>query len=123
MGLELDLKADLGIYDTTAMGQSLHRNVFSASAGINWIIYKDKQIQKSYIEFKPSLSYNNILAGVLAGETSKKLTGDGVLRFRVTDSVWIPVDIKYDPQSGKVFGFLNITTNFDGLCGSKTASN
>jgi len=119
MGLELDVKGNLDIYDTTAMSQSYSRNVLSGSAGINWIIYKNKDTQKSYIEFKPALTYNNVLAGTLPGETKSKFTGDGVLRFRITDDLWIPFDIKYDPKAGKFFGFLNITSNFDWL-GSKS---
>jgi hypothetical protein len=51
----------------------------------------------------------------MPGETKSRFTADGVLRFRVTDDLWIPIDIKYDPKVGKVFGFLNITSNFDWL--------
>jgi hypothetical protein len=115
MGLELDIKANLSIYDSTIVSTTFHRNVFAASAGINWIIYKDKTTQKSYVEFKPALAYDNVLSGVYAGETKSRFTADGVLRFRVTDDLWIPIDIKYDPKAGKVFGFLNITSNFDWL--------
>jgi len=117
MGLELDIKGNLDIYDTTAVSQTYSRNVLSGSAGINWIIYKDKNTQKSYVEFKPALTYNNVLSGMLPGETKSKFTGDGVLRFRITDDFWIPIDIKYDPDTGKVLGFLNITANFDWLGG------
>jgi len=119
MGLELDIKANLSIYDSTIVSTTFHRNVFAASAGINWIIYKDKATQKSYVEFKPALAYDNVLSGVYAGETKSRFTADGVLRFRITDDLWIPIDIKYDPKAGKVFGFLNITSNFDWL-GSKS---
>jgi len=120
MGLELDIKGELDIYDTTAVSKSYNRNVLSSSAGINWIIYKDKKSQKSYVEFKPALAYNNILSGQIPGETKSKFTGDGILRFRITDNLWLPIDIKYDPQSGKFFGLLNITSNFDWLGASKT---
>ncbi|MES2111691.1 MAG: hypothetical protein V4577_23235, partial [Bacteroidota bacterium] len=123
MGLELDIKANLDIYDTTAMTQKYNRNVLSGTAGINWIIYKSKKTQKSYVEFKPALAYNNVLHGGLPGETKSKFTGDGVLRFRVTDNLWIPFDIKYDPKAGKFFGFLNITSNFDWLGGNKSTKN
>ncbi|MDP9081664.1 MAG: hypothetical protein M3O71_29990 [Bacteroidota bacterium] len=122
MGLELDIKGNLDIYDTTAMTQTYNRNVLSGSAGINWIIYKDKKTQKSYVEFKPALAYNNVLNGTLPGETKSKFTGDGILRFRVTDNLWIPFDVKYDPKVGKFFGFLNITSNFDWLGASKPKS-
>jgi hypothetical protein len=121
MGLELDLKGNLDIYDTTAVTISYSRRVLSGSAGINWILWKDKSTQKSHIEFKPALAYNNVLSGMLPGETKSKFTGDGVLRFRITDDLWIPIDIKYDPQAGKFFGFLNITSNFDWL-GAKPKS-
>jgi hypothetical protein len=119
MGLELDIKANLSIYDSTIINTTYHRNVFAASAGINWIIYKDKTTQKSYVEFKPALAYDNVLGGLYTGETKSRFTADGVFRFRVTDDFWIPIDIKYDPKAGKFFGFLNITSNFDWL-GSKS---
>ena len=121
-GLELDIKGNVDIYDTTAVGKSYSRSVLSSSAGVNWIIYKDKTSQKSYVEFKPALAYNNILSGGLPGEEKSKFTADGVLRFRITDSLWIPFDIKYDPKVGKVFGFINITSNFDWLGGKSKAT-
>ena len=122
MGLELDIKSNLDVYDTTVMTQTYDRNLLSASAGINWIIYKDKKTQKSYVEFKPALAYSNVLSGLIPGETKSKFTGDGILRFRITDDLWLPFDIKYDPKAGKVFGFLNITCNFDGLGSSKSST-
>lgn len=121
MGAEIDAKANLNFYDTTAVNQNYQRKIFSASLGINWIIYKDKKTQKSYVEFKPALAYNNVLGGQLSAETQSKFTGDGVLRFRVTDDLWIPIDIKYDPKQGRFFGFINITSNFDWLGANKSS--
>jgi len=120
MGAEIDAKANFDIYDTTAVNQTFKRKVLSASLGINWIIYKDKKSQKSYIEFKPAFTYNKVLGGEPGVDKQGKFTGDGILRFRVTDALWIPIDIKYDPDKGKFFGFLNITSNFDWLGGSKS---
>jgi hypothetical protein len=122
MGLELDIKANINIYDTTAVGQTYKRKMLVSSAGINWIIYKDKTTQKSYVEFAPAITYNNIFSGLITGETKSKFTGNGTLRFRVSDSLWVPIAIQYDPQSGKFFGFLNITSNFDWLGANKATS-
>jgi hypothetical protein len=119
MGVELDLKANWNIYDSTVVKTLHHRNTFAASAGINWIIYKNPDTQKSYVEFKPSLSYERTFSGKYDGEKEGGFAGDGVLRFRITDDLWLPIEIKYDRASGKVLGFLNITTNFDWLGGKK----
>jgi hypothetical protein len=121
MGAEIDIRANWNIYDSTVVKTVHHRNVFSASAGINWIIYKNRLTQKSYVEFNPALTYINVFSGQYSGENKSKLTGKGVLRFRITDDLWLPIGIKYDPDKGKVLGFLNITSNFDWL-GSKKKS-
>lgn len=123
MGLELDIKANLSIYDSTVVSNVYHRKVFSSSAGINWIIYRSPKTQKSYVEFKPALTYNNVLSGQYTGETKSRFTGDGVLRIRITDELWLPFDIKYDPDKKRFFGFLNVTSNFDWLGGKSKSAN
>jgi len=116
MGVELNLKASLEFDDDTStiLTKDLDRQVFSFSGGFNWIICKNKRSQ-SIIEFKGALSYNNILKGRYQGEEWDNFTGEGTLRIRVTNDIWIPVDIKYDPLNGKVFGFLSVRSNFDWL--------
>ncbi|HEY2725656.1 MAG TPA: hypothetical protein VGI61_00670, partial [Parafilimonas sp.] len=58
---------------------------------------------------------STVLAGQYKNEKKNSITADGILRFRITDNLWFPIDIKYDPQKGKVFGLFDIKYNFDGL--------
>jgi len=60
-------------------------------------------------------SYNNVWKGLYAKETQIVNTINGTLRILVTNNIWIPIQISYNPKTGNVFGLLNITTNFTGL--------
>lgn len=117
MNIELNLKASMIFGDDTAIihkpdvGQ---RQLFSFAGGFNWIILKNKN-RKSIIELKGAIAYNNVLQGKYDNEDRSKFTGQGSLRVRITNDIWIPVDIKYDPKNGNVLGFLSIRSNFDWL--------
>jgi hypothetical protein len=110
--LELDAKADLEILDTTINFNNVNRKVFNTSLGLNWVIAKNSA-QQSIVEFKVAASYKYVWSGLIENENNNVLTADGTFRVRVTKSLWVPIDIKYDPKSGEVFGFLNVVTNFD----------
>ena len=68
-----------------------------------------------YCEIKFSGSYYHNFATLYANERRDSLTINGTLRVRILEDIWIPLEIKYDPKSGNVFGFLNIKANFTGL--------
>ena len=108
---ELDFKVDLDIYDTTINLAKTQRDVLNGSFGINWIIANNRKGQP-LIEFKVAGSYKNTIAGLYPKEVNNNLTVDGTIRFRIIGDVWVPININYDPKTGKVLGFLNITTNF-----------
>ncbi|HXU28845.1 MAG TPA: hypothetical protein VN698_16565 [Bacteroidia bacterium] len=112
MGLELDILGGFNMNDTIVNAVTTNRQIGTGLVGLNWIILKNSANQ-SILEFKAAVAYKYIANGLLAKEENNVLTGNGTLRFRITNSLWIPIDIKYDPKSGKVFGFLNIVTNFD----------
>jgi hypothetical protein len=116
MNLELNLRATLNLNDDTLSkgATDLRRQVFAFSGGFNWVIAKNRKNQ-SIIELKGLLTYNNVLSGGYPGEKRSQLSGEGVFRVRITDQLWIPIDVKYDPQRGNVFGFLSIRSNFDWL--------
>lgn len=120
MNLELNLKANIDLADDTSskLSTDLHRQVFKFAGGFNWIIAKNKNF-KPIIELKGNITYNNVLGGLYQKEQKSKLTGEGTLRFRITDDFWVPFDIKYDPENGKVFGLLSLKVNFAGLKGEK----
>jgi hypothetical protein len=113
--LELHIKATASFNDDPeSLSRDLNRQVFSAFAGFNWIMLKNAKHQ-SIMELRGGLSENYIMKGLYTGEDRINFSGEGTLRFRLSNSLWIPFDIKYDPQQGKVLGFLSIKSNFDWL--------
>lgn len=113
--LELNLKATVNYSDDSIQTtKKLDRQIFSIEPGIN-LVFKGKNNQKSYLEFKISGSYTNIWKGLRADEKQITNTLGGTLRIRVIDDLWIPLEIKYDPANGNVFGFLSAKFNFTGL--------
>jgi hypothetical protein len=112
--LELNLRASLNFDDdtTTRVSTDLHRQVFSFAGGFNWIVTKNRRRQ-SVVELKGAISYNNIFKGVYNGEERNKFLAEGTFRIRISNDFWIPFDIQYDPNSGNVFGFLSVRSNFD----------
>ena len=73
------------------------------------------------MEFKLSGSYSNVWKGLYNKETQVVNTINGTLRVMVLDNIWIPITIKYDPKSGNVLGFLNVSLNFSGLGNSNNS--
>jgi hypothetical protein len=114
--IELDIKGSVNFTDDTLeTGRSLQRQIFTLEPGIN-LVLKGKKNDQSYLEFKLSGSYVNILKGMLySNEDRISNTINGTLRIRVFDEIWIPIEIKYGTKNHNVFGFLNVTTNFTGL--------
>ena len=67
------------------------------------------------MELKVAASENIILSSPYADENKSQFTLDGTFRFRISENLWIPISFKYDPEHGNVFGFLNVTSNFNWL--------
>ncbi len=114
MGLELDIVGGFSSNDTLVNAINISRQAVTGSLGLNWVIAKNMANQ-SIVEFKASASYKYIAAGLTANENNNVLMANGTLRIRITNTLWIPIDIKYDPKAGKIFGFLNVITNFDSI--------
>ena len=113
--LEVNLKAAYNFSnDSTRLGRNLKREVLTAESGINWVL-RDRTTERSFCEIKFSGSYYHNFNRLYAGERRDSLTINGTLRVRVLEDIWIPLEIKYDPKSGNVFGFLNIKANFSGI--------
>ena len=113
--LEIDIKANLDIGDdSTKSGRDLSRSIFSFEAGLNWVI-KNWNRNQTFLEFKFTAAENSITKGVYQGESKNMFTLNGTLRIRISNDVWVPIEFKYEPKTGNVFGLLNVTTNFSWL--------
>lgn len=113
--LELNIRTDFQIVDDTLKAdRDLKRMVFGFEPGIN-LVLKTKSTKKSFLEFKLSGSYYHTFSDLYPGEERNRLTLNSVLRIRILNDIWVPIEIKYDPENGNVFGFLNVRANFKAL--------
>lgn len=112
---ELDIRASLNMMDdSTRAARELKRCLFNAEAGINWVI-RNKTNDYSWLEMKMSSAYQHNFGNLYAGEKRNMFTLNGILRLRIIADVWVPLEFRYDPKSGNVFGFLNVRANFNTL--------
>jgi hypothetical protein len=102
--------------DPLTKGRDLKRSVFSFEPAVN-IVLKTKNTGKSFFELKFSGSYYHNFNGLNTGEKNDRITLNSTIRVRIIKDVWIPVEIKYDPAKGNVFGVLNVKANFTALNG------
>lgn len=115
INVQLDIKATAQLVDDSLLsGRDLKRGILIFEPGVN-ILFKNKQTQKSWAEFKMNGSFTNNFTNLYVEEERRHLTFGGSLRIRIIDDIWLPIEIKYDPKNGNVFGFLNIRANFMGL--------
>jgi hypothetical protein len=122
VGVELDLKGSYQyLDDSTKTGRDLHRQILHAEPGLN-IVFQTRQTHYSLAEFKLSGEFNHIASGRYASERMDSLTLNATLRVRIMNDFWIPLEIKYDPKSGNIFGFLNVRLNFGSGSASKKTS-
>ena len=112
--LEWDFKANVNFMaDTTQPGNNLRRQSWYMEPGINLVIRnKSKQ---SFLEFKTSGGITDVFNGRYKNEQALDVALIGTLRVHIINDIWLPLQIKYDPKTGNVFGFLNVTYNFTGL--------
>jgi hypothetical protein len=112
---EFNVQAGLNFADDTLRkGRDLKRSILSFEPGFNWVV-RNKSNDHSFLEFEFSGSYTHNFGSLYAGGKRDSLTFNGTIRVRIIDDIWIPLEIKYDPESGNVFGFINIRANFSGL--------
>ena len=113
--VEIDIKSAFHfVDDSTKAGRNLQRNIFNFEPGLN-LVLKSKATHQSWAEFKLSGSYNHTFRGLYKNEKQDSLTINGTFRIRIINDIWIPLEFKYDPKSGNIFGLLNLRLNFTGI--------
>lgn len=112
---EINIKAMLNFSnDTVNKRRNLDRQIFSIESGLNWV-WRDKTTDRSFFEIKFSGSYYRNFGNPYPNEKKDSLTINGTARIRIINDIWIPLEVKYDPKTGKIFGFLNLKANFWGI--------
>jgi len=116
--LELNIHSQLQLVDDTLKaGRDLKRAVFNFEPGVN-LAFKTKYSKKSYLEIKFSGAWYHNFATLYANEERDRIMANATLRLRVFNDIWIPIEIKYDPKNGNLFGFVNVRANFKALAGA-----
>jgi len=116
---EIDIRTKFSYSDTLQV--SMPRKLFEAEAGINFIlgrrsgalsVMKDTT-RKSFFEIKSYMEYKTVINNRLTDEEEHNFSANADLRLRIAEDLWIPLTIKYDIENANVFGFLNISYNFE----------
>lgn len=115
--LELEAYARLQIgKDTLQKQANTDFQLFSAAVGLNKILIEDAS-GKSAMEFKGFIGYQSQIGSVQAGTDTELFTLNATLRFRVLQSLWIPLTLSYDPEHANFLGQFSITANLGDLTG------
>ena len=109
---ELNMLATMNFTDdTTVKGRDLKRAIFHVEPGFNWVI-RSKVSDLSFFEMKFSGEYNHVFNTLYKNEKRSFFTFNGTIRLRLFSEVWIPIEFKYNPKNGNLFGLINAKFNF-----------
>jgi hypothetical protein len=111
--LEFDIKGRYLIMDDTLKaGRHLDRKTLSVEAGLNWV-FRDHTNDKPFFEYKLATAYKNTTEGLYPDELRNYFTVNNTFRLKVTESVWLPLELVYNPDKEKLAGMISIRLNFD----------
>lgn len=112
---EFNLQAALNFSDdTTSSKRDLQRAIFSFEPGVNWVI-RARNTNFSFLELSFSGEYHHIFNQVYRNEEKNFFTFNGTFRLKIFNEIWIPIEFKYDPKRGNLFGFVNARFNFNSM--------
>jgi hypothetical protein len=100
--------------DTTKLTSNLDRQILSSYLGLNKVLISKKvRNQKgvasaSVLEILGSAGVDYIANGKYDKEDDLTFNFDFVVSVRIADNVYLPLEIKYDPKNGNVFGFIKL---------------
>ena len=93
--------------DTLSVSGRLDRSVFSAKGGINHVLIKRKNNQ-SFLEVLGGFEYNSVFNGNYPEEKSSLLKAMLHFTFRIAPNLYLPVELKFDPDKSRVTGLIRI---------------
>lgn len=112
---EFNTQASLNFMDdTTSAGRDLKRSIFRFEPGFNWVI-RAKGSEISFMELKFSGEFQHIFHQLYKNERRDFFTFNSTVRVRIFNEIWIPLEFKYDPKEGNLFGFISARFNFSTL--------
>jgi len=110
--LEIDFRNQFKAKDSITTSV-IKRKEFSSQLGLNISIWETKE--KSIVELKPNFEYKRIVSGIMTDEKNDQFLANADLRIRVLKNLWVPLILKYDIKNNNLFGFLNVSFNFDAM--------
>lgn len=106
--MEIDFRNSL---NSSKDSLNINERFFTSQLGLN-ISFLSKE--KSVLEVKPSFEFRrNFNEEIRTQSENFYATSD--IRIRAYKDVWIPLILKYDIKNGNLFGFLNLSINFNTL--------
>ncbi|UKB79191.1 hypothetical protein [Chryseobacterium sp. MEBOG07] len=110
--LEIDFRNQFKAKDSITTSV-IKRKEFSSQLGLNISIWETKE--KSIVELKPNFEYKRIVSGIMTDEKNDQFLANADLRIRILKNLWVPLILKYDIKNNNLFGFLNVSFNFDAM--------
>jgi hypothetical protein len=110
--------AFLNLEKDTTLNKNLQRQSFSYKLGLNTVLLKTKDQKNSMLEILGALEYKHIMKGLYPEEKTNNLLADFTLSIRLGNDVYLPLEIKYDPQLGQFFGFLDLKVDIKKVLGN-----
>ncbi|MCH5717639.1 hypothetical protein [Niabella hibiscisoli] len=100
--------------DSTSGNRNLKRGLIEVKPLINYVM-KNRDNDYSCLEIALGASYLYRLARIYPGEEKNAFYANAVARIRLKDDIWLPLEVKYDPKNGKLFGLLSARINFNSI--------
>ena len=91
------------VRDSLSIDKNLSRSMGTVKGGINHVLIK-KGNNQSFVEVLGGFEYSSVFKGQYADEKTKQLNALFNLSFRIAPNLYLPVEIKYDPDKGKFLG-------------------
>ncbi|KQS93559.1 hypothetical protein [Chryseobacterium sp. Leaf394] len=85
---------------------------FISQLGLNIAVLSK---EKSFLEMKPSFEFRRNLMKSMILDENENFFANTDIRIRIYKDVWLPLILKYDVKKGNLFGFLNVSFNFDAV--------
>ncbi len=104
---QLNLSASYSLADNTELNNiNLNRHILDISAGINIIFF-------SKVDFKPGISYTNILSGIQAKEQQTSWSPTASFLFKIAEKLVMAFNWSYDSDKAASTTILKLKTSFE----------
>jgi hypothetical protein len=114
--LELDLRGKFIVKDSL-VGADHYRSRLDASVGLDYALISSTDAKTkasiSILEVKPYFEYNHLFSALVTGEKRDVVYAAAEFRLRITNSLWLPLTLKYDLSHKSFLGFLNVSFNMN----------